>query len=423
VTYGEPYAIERLEGSQWVSCAKQEETVFITIGYLLEPGKEHTKTYRISDLFDVSKPGTYRFKTTCYVAAKGKSEDCTLWAEFAVGDVESPEESKKTGTKVNWRAQYIRTNGYQPDGIFPRAQTINSLQELKDYYNTWHEVFYLERREKVHSDTAIGFLDACDQYDETFFEDNYLIFVLLEESSGSIGHEVRGVQQTADKKISISIDRKIPKVGTCDMAEWHIILELSRDVAVQTPSDVLLYLDGNLLWDGGPRYPVMPIAAVKEPPNGILITPEGETALAAGGYHWHCQLGNGLAEATIADQACRPLPKEMLKPVTISDKHAETVYAPVPGSNSYAPTNCLGYFLKVSWDVSPTSVTYTCWPEEIWQKQNTQEESVVFLNDFAFYAKPGGYIYEIAATWDDTGLGYHGTANYYVYIIGGNEVP
>lgn len=68
----------------------------------------------------------------------------------------------------------------------------------------------------------------------------------------------------------------------------------------------------------------------------------------------------------------------------------------------------------------PSSVTYACWPETVWQKENVPEETVV-SQDGAFYAKPGGYVYEIVATWDDTGLGYHGTANYYVYIVGGED--
>ena len=54
-------------------------------------------------------------------------------------------------------------------------------QDLSDYYNTWHEVFDLERRDQVYSDSTIGFLDACDRYDEAFFETHYLIFVLLED--------------------------------------------------------------------------------------------------------------------------------------------------------------------------------------------------------------------------------------------------
>ncbi len=51
-----------------------------------------------------------------------------------------------------------------------------------------------------------------------------------------------------------------------------------------------------------------------------------------------------------------------------------------------------------------------------WNRSNTQEEAVVSQGGPTFYAKTCSYIYEIVATWDDTGAGYSGTANYYGYI-------
>ncbi len=141
---------------------------------------------------------------------------------------QNSDDGMAAGAEVQWCAQYIRTNGYSEAVLFPSVRIIHSLQELKDYYNVWHEVFDLERREKVYSDTTIGFLDACDHYDDAFFEKNYLIFVLFEEGSGTIRHEVCSVIQTRDKKIAISVDRKVPEVGTDDMAQWHIILQLSK---------------------------------------------------------------------------------------------------------------------------------------------------------------------------------------------------
>ena len=421
VTYGASFAIERKDGDEWVSCAIPDDPVFIAIGYLLPAGKLKNETYNLTDLFDVSSPGTYRFKTDCYVPDKAeKSTKCELVAEFTVGNVDDAGAGKVAGTEVEWAAQYVRTNGYFEGVLYPSVRIIDGLQELKDYYNTWHEVFDLERKEKVYSDTTIGFLDACDHYDEAFFEKNYLIFVLLEEGSGSIRHEVRSVQQTTDKKISISIDRKVPEVGTSDMAEWHIILELSRDVLVENSIDTYLYVDGLPSYMDDKIVIPQTEGAFKKPPEGTVITPEGQTAIHAAGYGWFCMLGNGLEEAVIADQAGRPLSKESLDPVIISSQYAETVYAPVPGSDAYEPTNSLGYLVKLTWETEPSSVTYSCWPETVWQKENVPEETVV-SQDGAFYAKPGGYVYEIVATWDDTGLGYHGTANYYVYIVGGDD--
>ena len=421
VTYGASFAIERLDGDKWVNCAIPDDPTFIAIGYLLPAGKLKNETYNLTDLFDVSSPGTYRFKTDCFVPDNAeKSTKCELVAEFTVGNLDDADAGKVAGTEVKWVAQYIRTNGYSEGVLYPSVRIIDSLQELKDYYNTWHEVFDLERKEKVYSDTTIGFLDACDQYDETFFEKNYLIFVLLEEGSGSIRHEVRSVQQTTDKKISISVDRKVPEVGTSDMAEWHIILELSRDVLIENSIDTYLYVDGLPSYIDDKVVIPQTEAEFKEPPVGTIRTPEGDADLRLGGYGWIYSLGNGLDNATIADQAGRPIPKEVLTPVTISSQFAETVYAPVPGTDTYAPTNSLGYLVKLAWEVEPTTVTYACWPESVWVKENVEEESVV-SQDGAFYAKPGGYVYEIVAIWDDTGKGYHGSANYYVYIVGGDD--
>ena len=246
VTYGASFSIERLDGDKWVSCAIPEDPVFNLMAYLLPAGRITNEYYTLTDMFDVSSPGTYRFKTDCYVPDKAEqSTKRELIAEFTVGNTDDAGAGKVAGTEVEWAAQYIRTNGgYEAKVIYPCVRIIHSLQELKDYYNTWHEVFDLERKEKVYSDTTIGFLDACDQYDEAFFEKNYLIFVLLEEGSGSIGHEVRSVEQTEEQKISISIDRNVPEVGTDDMAQWHIILELSRDVLIENSIDTYLYVDG-----------------------------------------------------------------------------------------------------------------------------------------------------------------------------------
>ena len=62
------------------------------------------------------------------------------------------------GQTIPWNAQYIRTNGgFEASGAYPSVKIIYSAQELNEYYNTWHEIFDLERKEKVYSDTTMGF--------------------------------------------------------------------------------------------------------------------------------------------------------------------------------------------------------------------------------------------------------------------------
>ena len=73
-----------------------------------------------------------------------------------------------------FEAQYIRTNGYSEDRSYPYHVVIDSKEELDAYYEANKELFDLERKEVVYADTTIGFLDACDKYDDAYFEKQLL---------------------------------------------------------------------------------------------------------------------------------------------------------------------------------------------------------------------------------------------------------
>lgn len=142
---------------------------------------------------------------------------------------------------IDFDAQYIRTDGYHEDMKYPVVKIIRSARELSAYYEANKEEYSLERRDNVSSDMTIGFLDACDKYDDAWFEDHILIMVLMEEGSGSNRHEVRSVRMSDNGHCSIYIDRIVPEAGTCDMAEWHILIELESGVELE---DVNVFVDG-----------------------------------------------------------------------------------------------------------------------------------------------------------------------------------
>ena len=151
-------------------------------------------------------------------------------------------------------AQYIRTNSYHEGTPYPSVKVIHSVEELNTYYEANKGLYDLERKEKVYSDTTIGFLDACDKYDAAYFEEQILILVLLEEGSGSIRHEVTGVETTetsGKQELLIHIERKVPESGTDDMAEWHIFVEPEKDVTVRDEAEILVNLDGKLYSNSG----------------------------------------------------------------------------------------------------------------------------------------------------------------------------
>lgn len=145
-------------------------------------------------------------------------------------------------SSVDFKAQYIRTDGYHDGAVFPQVKIINSLDSLHSYYEANKSRFDLASRSDPASDSTVGFLDAVSRYDEVYFSENVLLMVLLEEGSGSVRHEVKSVSKD-DEQVFIEIDTQSPEIGTCDMAEWHILIETKRMEGLKA-ENVTVYLDG-----------------------------------------------------------------------------------------------------------------------------------------------------------------------------------
>lgn len=150
-----------------------------------------------------------------------------------LGPFNPPGSGSGTGTEPEgcaFEAQYVRTDGYHAGMQYPRITVIRSRAELDAYYEANKNLYNLERRDG----SIAGFLNACDKYDEVYFESQDLILVLLEEGSGSVRHEVTGVRQDpVSGNWTITIKRRIPEIGTSDMAEWHIFVEIQAGKVVE----------------------------------------------------------------------------------------------------------------------------------------------------------------------------------------------
>lgn len=141
----------------------------------------------------------------------------------------------------SFKAQYIRTDGGTEEASYPHHTVISSRAELDAYYEAHKDTYDLERRDTFSSDSTIGFLDACDKYDDAYFERQNLVLIILEEGSGSIRHEITDVRRHATRSGTsdgwdISIDRRVPEAGTDDMAQWHLFLEVQTGNAIK-PTD------------------------------------------------------------------------------------------------------------------------------------------------------------------------------------------
>ena len=165
-------------------------------------------------------------------------------ATAGVADTEGAVEGSDKGEEmlVSFIPRYIRTDGYMEEVEYPSVKIIRSVNELNEYYNENKDRCDLERKAEVYSDTTIGFLDACDRYDEAYFENQILVMVLLEEGSGSVRHNVDSVKVGWDDKLYISICSIVPEIGTCDMAQWHILIETEEGLDVANEEDVVVYV-------------------------------------------------------------------------------------------------------------------------------------------------------------------------------------
>lgn len=148
-----------------------------------------------------------------------------------------------------FEAQYIRTNGYSEGRSYPYHVVIDSKEELEAYYIANKELYDLAHRDVVYSDTTIGFLDACEKYTDDYFQRQNLVLIVLEEGSGSIRHEITDVRAHRDENGAslgwdITIDRIAPEVGTDDMAQWHLFLEVQMGDIIKSEDDV--WMNGKL---------------------------------------------------------------------------------------------------------------------------------------------------------------------------------
>ena len=122
-------------------------------------------------------------------------------------------------------AQYVRTDGYHKDKQYPIITVIRNRAELSAYYENNKDLYDLERRSKPASDSTFGFLNAIDKYNDDYFNNNVLILILVQESSGSNRHQVNDIIKN-DTELDIQINRLVPEIGTADMAQWHILVKL-----------------------------------------------------------------------------------------------------------------------------------------------------------------------------------------------------
>lgn len=140
------------------------------------------------------------------------------------GNVIAENEDKLMGSlteqELDFEVQYIRGSRWG-DVEYPCVSVVKSVEELKQYL-------------EMNADENLQ--KSCAKYDDEYFEKQILILYRISEGSGSTRHNVKsliskGVMEgdTIGSKLFIEIERLRAEVGTCDMAEWYIVIEPEAD--------------------------------------------------------------------------------------------------------------------------------------------------------------------------------------------------
>ncbi len=121
----------------------------------------------------------------------------------------------------NDKIHFVRSYRQTTKTAYPYIVVIKSTEELKSYYDDNKTVWYFDS--KPNGDDSVSFNEAIKKYDNEFFKENALIFVVTEEGSGSIRYTDVNIDGS-----TIRAKKHKPEVYTCDMAYWHIIIELPK---------------------------------------------------------------------------------------------------------------------------------------------------------------------------------------------------
>lgn len=165
----------------------------------------------------VSKKGVLTAKKAGKATVKAKVGKKTLkcWVTVKKKRVSA---GKSGECQVKGGFYYIRTNGGKKGARYPKGVLISSKAELQKYYQENRQYYALEG----------SFRKTINSFDDAYFKKNQLVIALLETGSGSNRFRVTSVDYDNNKKeYQAQIELVPAKIGTGDMAEWHILLPVN----------------------------------------------------------------------------------------------------------------------------------------------------------------------------------------------------
>ena len=156
--------------------------------------------------------------------------DVKHWSIF-----EKSEPAQIGGSRVSavdsFEALFYRTDLLSyVDAEYPVIIKINSVKDLNDYFVNNKDSYQIDQGCYGESNMADDVFLNSGKYKESLFIDHFLLFIIIQEGSGSVRHRIGSVSLETDP-VSVEITRIVPFIGTADMAQWHIVLVLDKSLS------------------------------------------------------------------------------------------------------------------------------------------------------------------------------------------------
>jgi len=163
-------------------------------------------------------------KSTLPGRGMGGTADFRLWRHVIEMDrslleneivVTRPRRYHQSVWPSSWSPSVFSTTTRNPVRRYPSLVRINSVEQLVLYYEQNRAYLPQEMRASVFGNMS---------FNASFFRTNSLVFLRLEETSGSNILEISSVcSPTSSGVVDIAITRTVPEVGTDDMRYWYFV--------------------------------------------------------------------------------------------------------------------------------------------------------------------------------------------------------
>ena len=134
---------------------------------------------------------------------------------------------------------------------YPIVEVFHSVDELNVYYEKNKEMYRFQQNEVPLLDRTLSFVDACEKYDEAYFENQILVLVIWRETrGGQVEHNIEQAGLVVENPNKMVLDiTTTENLGSLDIPIWFYFIEPEVGVTVADKNDVTIFCDGENVTD------------------------------------------------------------------------------------------------------------------------------------------------------------------------------